>query len=95
MNWKVTVKDWFHEKKMQEQQRLVNSTHVVAISEQSEKAARVWVCSGTRMMTYWCPRSCMIVEQTGSKFNPLTDVTYCKTDGEAVDVCRFYLSYWS
>lgn len=58
---KLVVKDWFHEKKMNELKRNVQSTRVFAILKETEKAYNVFVGDSTRFMTYWVPKSCVIV----------------------------------
>lgn len=55
---KLAVKDWFHENKMNEKHKDVQSTNVFAILKESEKAYYVFVGDTRKSMAYWCPKSC-------------------------------------
>jgi len=86
------VKDWFHEKKMNEMQRNVQGTEVIAISKQSEKAAYVTVAGGTSFMSYWCPKSCMEEHDIPEDAEGTHIV---KTYEEAVFFAKQYISLWN
>lgn len=77
---KKQVKDWFHEKKMNEMRKNVQTTDIFAIIKETEKAAQVLVGTPNAYMVYWCPKSCMIdtVEDAQGKAHPevLTGMTY-------------------
>lgn len=55
---RLVVKDWFHEKKMNELGKNVQSTTVFAILKETEKAYNVFVGDTASSMTYWVPKSC-------------------------------------
>lgn len=56
----MVVKDWFHEKKMNELRKNVQSTNVLAVLQESEKALKVLVADTSSSMTYWVPKTCVI-----------------------------------
>lgn len=57
---KLLVKDWFHEKKMNEMERNVQTTRIFGIIKESAKAMYVMVGTPNARMCYWCPKSCII-----------------------------------
>ena len=61
---KIIVKDWFHEKKMNEKKRNVQTTEVFAILKETEKAYNVFVGDANCSMTYWVPKSCVEIKDT-------------------------------
>lgn len=56
---RLVVKDWFHEKKMNELGKDVQTTNVYAILKETEKAYNVFVGDVSKFMTYWVPKSCI------------------------------------
>lgn len=72
----LVVKDWFHEKKMNEKRRNVQSTKVFAILKETEKAYNVLVGDAVKSMTYWVPKSCTVEEESDDFSFTLVDVTY-------------------
>ena len=62
---RLVVKDWFHENKMNELKKDVQTTNVFAILKETEKAYNVFVAGAYSFMTYWVPKSCVEeVEET-------------------------------
>lgn len=57
---RLAVKDWFHEKKMNEMKKDVQCTDIYAILKETEKAYNVFVGDVSKFMTYWVPKSCVI-----------------------------------
>lgn len=57
---RLQVKEWFHEKKMNELGKDVQTTDVFAILKETEKAYNVFIGSTTKFMAYWVPKSCVI-----------------------------------
>lgn len=57
---RLVVKDWFHENKMKELKKDVQSTNVYAILKETEKAYNVLVGDTRECMTYWVSKSCVI-----------------------------------
>ena len=77
---KIVVKDWFHEKKMNEMHKNVQSTRVFAILKETEKAYNVFVGDSTRFMAYWVPKSCVnILSEQDAEWQ------YCNDAIEGID----------
>lgn len=56
---KLLVKDWFHEKQMNEKGRDVQTTEIFGIIKESAKAMYVMVGTPNARMCYWVPKSCV------------------------------------
>lgn len=72
----LVVKDWFHEKKMNEKRRNVQCTKVFAILKETEKAYNVLVGDPVCTMTYWVPKSCTEEVESNELDFTLEDVDY-------------------
>lgn len=92
---RLVVKDWFHEKKMNELKKDVQSTNVFAILKETEKALQVFVGDPCLFMTYWCPKSCIEERPEVEKSGVINNITFiCDSFEEAFERWNFEMSFY-
>lgn len=87
---RLVVKEWFHEMKMNEKRKDVQSCEVFAILKETEKAYNVFVGSTTKCMTYWVPKS--QVEEMENEENKVTLI--CDDYDEVYKMWNIEMGYY-
>ena len=71
----LAVKEWFLNKKEQEKGISVNTCRVWAKLQESEKAVKVVVADTKRHLVFWCPKSCLEINEINDAKEEIKDLT--------------------